>query len=208
MSDNVGRLAYFRTARSFVDLTQCGRSLPALQTVVCLTIYLVVISAMSTAYAFLNAATGAAIGAGLHLPAYRLLLSESEDMKRKDTYKILQALDIYVTVSLGLPCCIPPMDTIPIEESRNLDPWPGFQLSHELEATSNTFLAPLLPVRDFVRSAYFSGQTPAATGAYLVSCTMLRRHNDYSDAWHKSACCNMETKTTSPRLAEKMYVRP
>jgi hypothetical protein len=163
---------------------------------------------MSTAYAFLNAAVGAAMSVGLHLPAHRLLLSKSENMKRKDTYQILQALDIYVTVSLGLPCCLPPLDGIPMDESRNLDSWPGVPLSQELETASYTYLAPLLPVRDFVRSAYFSGQNPCATGFYLVSCTLVHRYNDYSDAWHKLACCNMEEKATSPRLAKTMYVQP
>lgn len=161
---------------------------------------------MSTAYTFLNTATSAAMSIGLHLPAHRLLLSKTEDMKRKDTYKILQALDIYITVTLGLPCCLPPLDGIPADESRYLDSWPRGQLSQEPETTSKTYLAPLLPVRDFVRSAYFSGQSPTTTGSYLVPYSLIQSYNDASDAWHQSVCCNMEEQMISPRLAEKMYV--
>lgn len=101
-----------------------------LQTVLCMIIYMQASSMMSTCYSYICAGVAASLRLGLHVSSASEGLPEHERDIRRRIFSVLNILDTYVTVALGLP------KTLRDVESDHLLPLPT-------PATPDDFASPL-----------------------------------------------------------------
>ncbi|EME47355.1 hypothetical protein DOTSEDRAFT_69328 [Dothistroma septosporum NZE10] len=94
-------LAYFAAARDMVPLPYCDRSLPALQTILCMALYLKAGAALTRTHAYVSAAASGALRMGLHetIPG----LPADEQTTRQRVRSTIHMLDVYISSSLGIP---------------------------------------------------------------------------------------------------------
>lgn len=94
-------LVFFAAARGMIPLQSCDKSLPALQTVLCMSLYLKAGSAVTRAHAFVTAAASAGLRMGLHeqVPC----LAENEQAIRRRTWSTIRSLEILTSSLLGIP---------------------------------------------------------------------------------------------------------
>ncbi|KAK4631330.1 hypothetical protein CLAFUW4_03219 [Fulvia fulva] len=94
-------LAYFAAARDMAPLPNCDRSLPALQTILCMALYLKAGAALTRVHAYVCAAASGALRMGLHeaVPGY----PADEQTTRQRVWSTVRMLDAYVSSSLGIP---------------------------------------------------------------------------------------------------------
>lgn len=88
-----------------MPLANCDRSLPAIQTVLCLALYLKANAAQMRVHAYVSAATSAALRMGLHEPVP--CFPEEEQALRRRIWSSIYVLNTFVSISLGLPCIVP-----------------------------------------------------------------------------------------------------
>ena len=107
-SRRVQGLAYFAAARDMVQLPNCDRSLPALQTILCLALYLKAGAALARAHAYISAAASGALRMGLHeeVPGF----PADEQTTRQRVWSTIRILDVYVSSSLGIPNIVSTQD--------------------------------------------------------------------------------------------------
>ncbi|KXS94388.1 hypothetical protein AC578_6592 [Pseudocercospora eumusae] len=97
-------MSFFVAARSMVPLTHCGRSLTALQTVLCMALYLKAASDQTLVHTYITAAAGAALRLGLH--EQTPFFTPDETALRQRVWSTIRVLDTYVSAALGIPCAI------------------------------------------------------------------------------------------------------
>ncbi|SMQ47618.1 unnamed protein product [Zymoseptoria tritici ST99CH_3D7] len=98
---NMQGLSYFAAARDAVPLGNCERSLSALQTTLCLAIYLKSVSAQTRFHAYVSAAASGALRMGLHevIPGF----PKEELAMRQRIWSAVRTMDVYASSALGLP---------------------------------------------------------------------------------------------------------
>ncbi|KAL1581737.1 hypothetical protein WHR41_09427 [Cladosporium halotolerans] len=96
-------LRQFAAARELIPLADCSRSIAAVQTVMCMAMYLMSISAKRAAHTYVSTAGHAAHQLGLHEAATADWLSGKQRAVSQRVYATLRAFDAYITSSLGLP---------------------------------------------------------------------------------------------------------
>ncbi|KAK4505531.1 hypothetical protein PRZ48_003494 [Zasmidium cellare] len=94
-------LVFFAAARGMIPLQNCDRSLPALQAILCLSLYLKAGSAITRAHAFVSAAASAGLRMGLHeqVPCF----PENELAIRRRIWSTIRSLDVITSSLLGIP---------------------------------------------------------------------------------------------------------
>ncbi|KAF8418228.1 fungal-specific transcription factor domain-containing protein [Tirmania nivea] len=92
---------YFLAGREMIELTDC-RTIPTLQAIILMTIFLQSSTKMSTCYSYVGIALCAAVRMGLHR-SMNLNLNPIEREVRKRTFWVIRKMDTYVTALLGLP---------------------------------------------------------------------------------------------------------
>ncbi|KAF2216648.1 hypothetical protein CERZMDRAFT_93938 [Cercospora zeae-maydis SCOH1-5] len=95
-------LQYFEAARELVPLSNCDRDLLAIQTVLCLALYLKAAPAPAKVHSYVAAAASAALRLGLHEEVVGFPRDESA--LRRRVWSALQAFDVYTSTALGVPC--------------------------------------------------------------------------------------------------------
>ncbi|CAK3810541.1 fungal-specific transcription factor domain-containing [Lecanosticta acicola] len=180
-------LPYFGAAVSIVPLANCDRSLSAVQTVLCLALYLKANAAQMRVHAYVSAATSAALRMGLHehVPCF----PEEEQALRRRVWSSICMLDTFVSTSLGLP------PTVPIDQP-DFDPFPCLPSTSSddelLPATAQFHLARIL--HQAVHQTYSASSAKRAvdTGTYSVSRLGLKNAAIQLDAWIQG-CVTLST---------------
>lgn len=95
-------LRYFNASREMIDPASC-RDLVSLQTLLCIAIYAQASSMMSTSYSYICIAVSTALQMGLFEDEAPRGITESEKLCRRQIFAVLNIMDTYVTVALGLP---------------------------------------------------------------------------------------------------------
>lgn len=96
------RLQYFRAAKAMLDPFNCN-DLTSVQTLLCMIIFTQASSMMSTCYSYICMAVAASLRLGLHSDTAGAHLPKEERLERKRVFTVLDILDTYVTIALGLP---------------------------------------------------------------------------------------------------------
>ena len=94
-------IAYFAAAQELVPLSNCDRGLSAIQTVLCLALFLKAASAPGRVHSYLAAAASAALRLGLHedIPGF----PKDESALRRRVWSAVNVFDIYISIALGVP---------------------------------------------------------------------------------------------------------
>lgn len=94
-------IAYFAAAQELVPLSHCDRNLSAIQTVLCLALFLKAASALGRTHSYLAAAASAALRLGLHedTPGF----PKDESVLRRRVWSALNVFDAYTSIALGVP---------------------------------------------------------------------------------------------------------
>lgn len=94
-------MRYFAASRQMIDIAQC-RNILALQTVVCMTLFLHSSASMPTCHSYISAAMAASLQMGLHRsqPAE---MNFVERETRKRLFWAIRTLETYIIAILGLP---------------------------------------------------------------------------------------------------------
>lgn len=94
-------LAYFAAAQELVPLSNCDRNLSAIQTVLCLALFLKAASAPGRVHSYLAAAASAALRLGIHedIPGF----PKDESALRRRVWSAVNVFDIYISIALGVP---------------------------------------------------------------------------------------------------------
>ncbi|RPB21954.1 hypothetical protein L211DRAFT_851166 [Terfezia boudieri ATCC MYA-4762] len=92
---------YFLAGREMIELTDC-RTIPTLQAIIVMAIFLQSSTKMSTCYSYVGIALCAAVRMGLHR-SMNLNLNPIEREVRKRIFWVIRKMDTYVTALLGLP---------------------------------------------------------------------------------------------------------
>jgi len=92
---------YFLAGREMIELTDC-RTIPTLQAIILMAIFLQSSTKMSTCYSYVGIALCAAVRMGLHR-SMNLNLNPIEREVRKRIFWVIRKMDTYVTALLGLP---------------------------------------------------------------------------------------------------------
>ena len=173
--------------QGLIDPSNCERSMLALQTVICMAIYLISTSALSRAHMFIGMAASAAVRMGLHLPSTGADVPHHEQIMRKRTYRSIMAIDIYMATFLGLPCCLQGVDGYPdyvpqsdLEELALLRPM------DDVEAAAQASTEVFIILRSAMSDFFFSGSKPRAGQVYEVPCSAVRNYNRKLDTWFAS----------------------
>ena len=182
------RMTYFRTVKSLVDTSNCERSMLALQTIICMCIYLVAISACTRAHMYVNIAAAAAVRIGLHLPSTDPEVPEHERQVRKGAFRSIKALDIYTATFLGLPTCLQGLydnqsDTMESDSETR----PQSISLDEGEIAASASMEAFTILCNSTHEAYFNGFKPVGImGVYSFPRSIIRNYNRRFEDWSKA----------------------
>ena len=194
---SLASLAYYRAARSLVDLSNCGRNLQSLQTATCIITYLFAIGSVSAAHTIVGNAATAALRLGLHMPSIAPPVSSDEQLWYHRTYHGLKALDTQIGALLGLPSCLQmaidalDLEPNPAETTQSDAPQSGgveFAAQKESEA--------LAILSTSIKGACFSGQTADSKTRGSVLSLCISQANNQLEDWRKSL---FEFQTTTDK---------
>jgi len=101
VTDSMFSTKYFLAGREMIELTDC-RTIPTIQAVILMAIFLQSSTKMSTCYSYVGIALCAAVRMGLHR-SMNLNLNPIEREVRKRIFWVIRKMDTYVTALLGLP---------------------------------------------------------------------------------------------------------
>lgn len=187
------RLSYFGAAASIIPFANCDRSLAAVQTVLCLALYLKANAAQMRVHAYISAAAGAALRMGLHenIPC----LPEDEQALRRRIWSSIYVLDTYVSSSLGLP------PTVPMAQPDS-DPFPCLPSTSSNEdvvlATAHVQLASILHRAINQTYSTTTARRAVGTGPYSVARQGILNASKELDAWMQS-CVALSTPIENMR---------
>ncbi|KXT17958.1 hypothetical protein AC579_9583 [Pseudocercospora musae] len=175
-------MSFFVAARSMVPLTHCGRSLTALQTALCMALYLKAASDQTLVHTYITAAAGAALRLGLH--EQTPFFAQDETALRQRVWSTIRVLDTFISAFLGIPCAISQIWT---HEQDAFPPLPSGSNSAELVA-ANAHAELATKMNQKINSMYH-GRTPqpnVGLGPYLVALTSLDHGWEDLDRWARA----------------------
>lgn len=186
--DLFNSLAYFRAARSLVDLPNCGRSLQSLQTVTCIITYLFAIGSVTVAHTIVGNAATAVLRLGLHVPSISPAVSRDKQLWYNRTYRGLKALDTQIGALLGLPSCLQMgIDALDLESNQVEAAQPDAVPADGVENAANMELEALAILSTSIKGACFSGQTAGSKNECSILSLSISQANNQLEDWGKSS---------------------
>ena len=155
----------------------------ALQTVICMALYLVATSAMTRAHMFIKIAGAAAVRQGLHVPLAEPNRTAYQEIQRRRTFRCIKAIDALVATFLGLPCSLHGLDSG--QETLELE-WASIAASrsvNDAEVAADACTEAFAILCDANQAQYFSGSQPKPLGYYSVPQPTLRYYDGRLDNW-------------------------
>ena len=110
MADLAFSIGSLQAAQAIVNSRECHRSLAALQSVICISVYLATNRAISSSRAYVAQACSAVYVMGLHEQSSKLV--DEERYRRFRTLNCLKIIDAYISSLLGLPRLLQGIRTI------------------------------------------------------------------------------------------------
>ncbi|CCU76019.1 C6 transcription factor (Mut3) [Blumeria hordei DH14] len=207
-------LKYFTRARSAIDVSDCG-TIPQLQTVLFLIIYLQSAAKLDVCYSYIKLAQKSALQMGLHLKQNSKCSPIESEVKLRIFWTI-QKMDISMSAILGYPKILD-LDTIDQELPTEVDDenitetdrngYPGSTPSASLQA-ANAHLRLILILDKVIKFMYpnnrveGSANDDAAT-AHVVDHRKVREIEEDLRLW----CQGLPVSTPSSRSEEVHYYR-
>ena len=168
-------------------------------------LYLTAESAITSAHAYINSASAAALRMGLHQAHAFGHLPLDERLLRERAYRSLKALDIFVSTFLGLPCYLPACSDD--EQDRYDSAFPNRNVqSHTFELHVEANFALLNILGDTVQKCYFNGQKVGDEGVYRVHHQTLDECNGRLDDEWRSASDPCR-RTSNAKMADDISLR-
>lgn len=185
-------LPYFVASQEIVPLQNCDRSLPALQTVLCLALFLKAGSALTRSHAYVSAAASASLRMGLHeqVPCF----PKDEQVMMQRVWSTIRSLDVLISSSLGIPHIV---SIAPYEE----EPFPSLSVGFEEELVTSSAHVRLLGILSrALDRTYCSGSTRKSfgLGSFAVPEESLRESCSELEAWEQS-CTSLATPIENMR---------
>ncbi|KAF2161373.1 hypothetical protein M409DRAFT_59088 [Zasmidium cellare ATCC 36951] len=173
-------LVFFAAARGMVPLQNCDRSLPALQTVLCLSLYLKAGSAVTRAHAFVSAAASAGLRIGLHeqVPCF----AETEQTIRRRIWSTIRSLDVITSSLLGIPHFV----TIATYDD---DPFPSLTNGYEEDLVISSAHSRLITILGRAIDKTYSSNSakkPMGLGSFAVREESMNDACNELDSWAQS----------------------
>ncbi|KAF7190308.1 hypothetical protein HII31_08639, partial [Pseudocercospora fuligena] len=174
-------MSFFVAARSMVPLIHCGRSLTALQTVLCMALYLKAASDQTLVHTYITAAAGTALRMGLH--EQTPFFAQDETALRQRVWSTIRVLDIYISASLGIPCAISHVWT------HDQDAFPPLPSGSNAELVAANAHAELATKTSRTINSMYNGrnsQPNLGLGPYSVALALLDHGWEDLDRWARA----------------------
>jgi len=176
-ASNPPGIEQFGMARNLVPLTQCSRSITAVQTIFCMAIYSKSVAAQRMVHTYVSMAGYAAHQLGLHGAANDRYASEKDKTIRRRVYDVLRTFDGYVTCSLGLPRSLRGLGHV----GTSIDaPYLG---QPEMLLAANVNLDLLDIMGDTRENLYMINTSMRAETSSVVSTQQLQEFDNALDRW-------------------------
>lgn len=185
-------LVFFAAASGMISPQSCDKSLPALQTVLCMGLYLKAGLAITRAHAFVSAAASAGLRMGLHeqVPC----LGKNEQAIRRRTWSTIRSLEIMISSLLGIPHMV-------ASAAYDDDPFPALAIGPEedLVVSSAHFRLMAMLCRAIDRT-YCSNlaKRPISLGTLAVPEEGMNESCNELDSWAQS-CPSLATPIENMR---------
>ncbi|KAI5367728.1 hypothetical protein Slin15195_G028600 [Septoria linicola] len=173
-------MQYFAAARELVPLHTCDRNLAAVQTILCLALFLKTASAPTHVHSYVAAATSAALRLGLHedVPGF----PKDESALRRRVWSAITVLDIYISTQLGVP-------RNAIIEDDNQNPYPPLSTGSNAELVASDAHLDMLRILSRVTARTYCSKItrkPSGVEACAVDQREIQEASDELEHWAQS----------------------
>ncbi|KAM3423195.1 hypothetical protein BST61_g645 [Cercospora zeina] len=186
-------LQYFEAARDLVPLSNCDRDLAAVQTVLCLALYLKAAPAPAKVHSYVAAATSAALRLGLHEEVVGF--PKDESALRRRVWSALQAFDVYTSTALGVPC-------VTTFENQEQDSYPPLSTGSNSElVASDAHLQMLGILARAIHRTYRSNSArkPIGRGTFAVDQNAIKEASEELETWAHGCCVLLQAAVDMTR---------